>query len=1261
MEHGASAASAIATAVEAVASSMECDLVCGSSSPKRTIGNRSERVDEENKSPSKNPQRNESLAQQQQRQDKRSQPNGMQQQQRRPSAGGSVSSFPQIDVNIDSHMNIDVSVNMENFDFDFHALPVEIQMALEDTLLGWTHLTSITLGHILLPWLVYYTVKRTSKYVLETTVYTLVMGQTSASGSASSVAMTTTTTALEGDFELHAIETVLVSPTTHVIMGVVAAIAAFRVIRNRRRVWFRHAYGSEGYNECEESRLRYQRVLEADNRRSSLLSLTSNNNINASSSVRSTQTWTSRVFTNYKRKRHRNKLKKASDRFERHHAGLSPKTIEMVTTSRQSNPRRQKFWRGSDYDSSTATSVAPTVDDCYDSSSSEDWDEDKTEMPSNGNRMSSIAHDAVCIPRIHNIPYAHGGFFGAAPFFLADRFWVGILRELLPDVYVEISRRVGCGNGFYFSSRCLRIGNCRDSNFYRSDASKLIHWAENNPVVAAYGVVMDLQIKQELAAKSILKTSNKNSNLTEGNTSKTPKKIDAIHDSGSSGNIIDQFYQNTRGKENSNENHNIDVLSTHNNSNDTDNTDNAIYTEKIVIPNLEWDIFVDPQLVRRVEAVLDAMDRYISSKKNPNSNSSTNTTTKPNDSEGQETKHHTSSKDIDRNGYKDDDNDNDIAIFNDEDSGKNEAAALLADHDHNNSNNTCNSVLGINVDINNLCGNSAEDICNDCFQSASIPSDSSHQIYSNGNADACDKFNDSVWRDSLKNDPVLRYLELELERRTQVLTDRLLIAHGNVLQLITEQAGFLKDWNYSRVQRTRRTLGGGMYARQWMAVFAESLRLGMKPPSQNSNSTGHNNNIDSIDDISGKNNDEEEKFNFYDEDEYDEVDALLPQRRQDQQNDPVDKNRDLPLEDDHDHYTCAPRACLDTAMEESLRLIEKITQSKQPIGILLDLKSRHVPKRVLTLMVNSLQKSGIRVVGIASFNISDIRGVGSIEINKNNGHNNPQIDCYDNKTVPANQKHHAFPLPLKITTPNNSVKEILMVHSAGDLQAACDEGLVRPGDHVFFNGGSLILDSARSSTLKAMFGFFFDMCACGYYSTFDPCVIEEGYRIQSYGYACSSMDAVETAACFANDDPDLMGGNHSNVLIKRKNVHGLQHKANYDYNHSEDEDNDTDDSTLIISSSSDDTEMGAVMKTLADYKKYYGFSMGLYLQEFSIDEAAANLLINLVNQNPKLYNLGLAWGGINGMTVHGIQPGRFTSTDGYWMQRQLGLNWKDPF
>jgi hypothetical protein len=81
------------------------------------------------------------------------------------------------------------------------------------------------------------------------------------------------------------------------------------------------------------------------------------------------------------------------------------------------------------------------------------------------------------------------------------------------------------------------------------------------------------------------------------------------------------------------------------------------------------------------------------------------------------------------------------------------------------------------------------------------------------------------------------------------------------------------------------------------------------------------------------------------------------------------------------------------------------------------------------------------------------------------------------------------------------------------------------------------------------------------------------------------------------------------------------------------------------------------MISLHDYKRLYRFSMGVYVQEFSIDEAAARLLIEHVNDNPEVYDLGFAWGGVNGMTVKGIKPGRFTSTDGLWNQRHLAKLW----
>jgi hypothetical protein len=67
----------------------------------------------------------------------------------------------------------------------------------------------------------------------------------------------------------------------------------------------------------------------------------------------------------------------------------------------------------------------------------------------------------------------------------------------------------------------------------------------------------------------------------------------------------------------------------------------------------------------------------------------------------------------------------------------------------------------------------------------------------------------------------------------------------------------------------------------------------------------------------------------------------------------------------------------------------------------------------------------------------------------------------------------------------------------------------------------------------------------------------------------------------------------------------------------------------------------------------------VYCQEFAIDETAVDLIANFINDNTDLYDLGFSWGGVNGVTIKGISPGRFTSTDGFWNQRYIGEVW-DP-
>jgi hypothetical protein len=69
-------------------------------------------------------------------------------------------------------------------------------------------------------------------------------------------------------------------------------------------------------------------------------------------------------------------------------------------------------------------------------------------------------------PPIKHMAYAHGGYFGTAPFLVLDSHWMLILQTLMPDVYMELSDEL----------RTCPI-------------PKLIQWAENNPVVAAFGTV----------------------------------------------------------------------------------------------------------------------------------------------------------------------------------------------------------------------------------------------------------------------------------------------------------------------------------------------------------------------------------------------------------------------------------------------------------------------------------------------------------------------------------------------------------------------------------------------------------------------------------------------------------------------------------------------------------------------------------------------------------------------------------------------------
>lgn len=727
-------------------------------------------------------------------------------------------------------------------------VPLDIKLAIEDKVFGWTHFTSSFLGHIGFIVGAYLIVYHGFTWIWMQAFYRNAPPPPDG-------------------------ESVMAWywESLRTMLALWAGATSYRMVRRRRHVWFRAPYGSKAY--IQDGARRIRQVRETD---------------------RSTRL--GKMILSIRHERVLKTLRKAETRFAKKHnntvrlrkvslsasvGGASNDTID--------EPQHQPDAQNNAVEGSPLLSSTTSTHSCSSSEEEEDSSSDNnsygststggSKTPLSGkrkqkkvnfsteptNQMESFAHDQVLFPTIQNMPYAHGAYFGAAPFLLTNPHWISILRLLMPDVYVEISRRV-----------------------VSAPASRLIHWAENNPVVAAYASVHELEYGD------------------------------------------------------SNESH--------------------------AIPNLEWDVFLDPKLVQRVQIVLDERDKFIAA-------------------------------------------------------------------------------------------------CKDGSSSTHPKSDRARQI--------------------------LSFYQRELDQRAKALVDKMLIAHGNLNQLVLEQTGYAKNYNYSRVKRTRRTLGGGIYARQWLAVFAEAMKLG----------TG-----------------------YVEEEQKDPAKRRLFRKSQ--------SLLDL-----------ADSKCPDSTMSESIKLLEKLTKCDKPVGIVLDIKSRHVAKHIWSLVIDTLRKAGVRVEGIASFFVEEIRNV--------------SVNCQE------------------------PVQEIIFCHSAGDLQKACNEGRIRDGDSVFFNAGSLLWDPSPDEVNRI--------------TNFDPNEIKHGYRIQSFG---------------------------------------------------------------TVHRSAEDAEM-AYYSTIQMYKQRFNLRIGLYVQEFAIDEAAIAVLSEYVNDHPDIFELGFAWGGINGITIQGIKPGRFTATDGLWNQRYIGELWND--
>jgi hypothetical protein len=425
---------------------------------------------------------------------------------------------------------------------------------------------------------------------------------------------------------------------------------------------------------------------------------------------------------------------------------------------------------------------------------------------------------------------------------------------------------------------------------------------------------------------------------------------------------------------------------------------------------------------------------------------------------------------------------------------------------------------------------------------------------------------------------ILYFYNTEIQKRVILLLEEMLIAHGNASQLALEQTGILKQINFSRVKHTRRTLGGGIYAKHWIMTYTEALCMSTELDETlfDDNSIDHND--ESIDAISLSPNSAPNTPNngpMLDKGESEDVPLLnldymstppssskrdKTSQRGGNSIDRSPEERQRILESSKSYEDLALAAISNCSISECMRTLKRITQCDAPLGIILDVKSRHVPKRVWALVLDALRDMGARVEGIASFFAEDIR----------------DISRYS--TVPT--------------------KEIVFFHSAGDLQKACHDGFIHPGDSVFINAGSLFWNYPNILD-KDLFVRFVGTSLSPW---FDAEQIKSEYKFQPY------------------------------ARIRMANKPKDQDDAEIKF---------------LEGSSS----------TIQQYKEHFDLSIGLYVQEFAVDEKSIDLLVKYANMYGDVINLGFSWGGVNGVTVRGIQPGRFTSTDGLWNQRYCGERW----
>lgn len=311
------------------------------------------------------------------------------------------------------------------------------------------------------------------------------------------------------------------------------------------------------------------------------------------------------------------------------------------------------------------------------------------------------------------------------------------------------------------------------------------------------------------------------------------------------------------------------------------------------------------------------------------------------------------------------------------------------------------------------------------------------------------------------------------------VVDNMLIAHGATGETVKEnKARGLLGSQYSNVRETEKTDFGGTLPGAWMDIFGKALEMAT---------------TDNWEELANQHQQSERHSSDSDK----AIDQTFVQQK---------------------------------SFQEVISLYKSIF-GKDTFSVLLDIKSRSASSKLLGAVIQELNKRGVHVYGVGTFEFDEIAGLSQI----------PQI-------IEGEDSCDVYP----------GTKEIKFFHYSGELQSACQDGEIMQGDHVMFNVGSLI-----------------------------------DYKSVRFG-----------------------GSKKASYQIKEDTV-----------------------------------------QQIADYKQIFGFRLGVYVQEFDIDNKAANMITELVNDKADVFDLGFSWGGISGETAAGIEPSLTDGTVGTSTQGTVGEHW----